>query len=266
MSDDSALPGLQTAYQDGRGDMIPLLKEVLDAHGGLTRWKRFTKISATIRSGGALWEIKGVPQDPSLRQMSASLDKEWSSVFPYGAADKLTDFTPNRVAIVTIDGRLIAERFDPAEHADGKDTNAPWDALDRAYFNGYALWTYLNLPFLLSWPGFDVVAIPSWQENDEEWRGLRATFPPNIASHSKEQDFYFGADGLLRRHDYHVNASGGFAATQYVSNFVEVEGIKLSTTRRAYMRAGNLTPLTDRLMVSIRSERFQALVARRSPR
>ena len=29
----------------------------------------------------------------------------------------------------------------------------------------------------------------------------------NIASHGKEQDFYFGADGLLRRHDYHVNAS-----------------------------------------------------------
>jgi hypothetical protein len=76
-------------------------------------------------------------------------------------------------------------------------------------------------------------------------------FPPNISSHSKEQDFYFGTDGLLRRHDYHVNASGGFAATQYVSNFIEVEGIKLSTTRRAYMRAGNLKPLTDRLMVSI---------------
>jgi hypothetical protein len=109
--------------------MIPLLKEVLDAHGGLIRWKQFTKISATIRSGGDLWEMKGVPQDPSPRQMSASLDKEWSSVFPYGAPDKLTDFTANRVAIVTVDGRLVAERFDPAEHAEGKDTNAPWDAL-----------------------------------------------------------------------------------------------------------------------------------------
>jgi hypothetical protein len=251
MSIDFALPGLQTAYQDRSEDMTPLLKEVLDAHGGLTQWNKFTKISATIRSGGDLWEMKGVPQDPSPRQMSASLDKEWSSVFPYGAPDKLTDFTANRVAILTVDGSLVAERFDPAEHAEGKDTSAPWDALDRAYFNGYALWTYLNVPFLLAWTGFDVVEIPSWQEDDEEWRGLRATFPPDIASHSKEQDFYFGAGGLLRRHDYHVNASGGFAATQYVSHFVEVEGIKLPTTRRAYMRAGNLTPLTDRLMVSI---------------
>src|SRR5580700_1569497 len=131
MSNDSALPSLQTAYQDGSEDMTPLLKEVLDAHGGLTEWKRFTKISATIRSGGNLWEMKGVPQDPSPRQMSASLDKEWSSVFPYGAPDKLTDFTPNRVAIVTVHGALVAERFDPAEHAEGKRTDAPWDALDR---------------------------------------------------------------------------------------------------------------------------------------
>jgi hypothetical protein len=144
MNNDYALPGLQTAYKDGSEDTNALLNAVLDAHGGLTQWKRFTTISATIRSGGDLWEMKGVPQDPSPRQMSASLDKEWSSVFPYGAPDKLTDFTPNRVAIVTVDGRLVAERFDPSEHAEGKDTNAPWDALDRAYFKGYALWTYFE--------------------------------------------------------------------------------------------------------------------------
>jgi hypothetical protein len=34
--------------------------------------------------------------------------------------------------------------------------------------------------------------------------GLRATFPPEMASHSTVQDFYFGEDHLLRRHDYHV--------------------------------------------------------------
>ena len=82
MKSDYALPGLRTAYQDGSEGTTALLNEVLDAHGGLTQWKQFTKISATIRSGGDLWEMKGVPQDPSPRQMSASLDKEWSSVFP----------------------------------------------------------------------------------------------------------------------------------------------------------------------------------------
>jgi len=108
--------------------------------------------------------------------------------------------------IETLDGVVVAERLNPAKHAEGKDMNAPWDALDRAYFNGYALWTYLNTPFLLAMPGFAVAEIASWTEGSEQWRGLRATFPREIASHSTEQDFYFGEDGLLRRHDYHVNA------------------------------------------------------------
>jgi hypothetical protein len=69
--------------------------------------------------------------------MSVAPDREWSSVFPYGAPDKLTDFTPKRIAIVTTDGKVVAERLDPPEHAEGGDTNAPWDAWDRAYFNGH---------------------------------------------------------------------------------------------------------------------------------
>jgi hypothetical protein len=44
--------------------------------------------------------------------------------------------------------------------------------------------------------------ISPWQEGDEVWHGLRAMFPNGIASQSKEQDFYFGDDFLLRRHDY----------------------------------------------------------------
>ena len=53
------------------------------------------------------------------------------------------------------------------------------------------------------------------------------------------------------RHDYHVEASGGFAAAQYVSAPVTVEGITLPTKRRAYMRDKDLLPFHDPLMVSI---------------
>jgi hypothetical protein len=66
-------------------------------------------------------------------------------------------------------------------------------------------------------------------EGDELWRGLRLTYPQNIASHGKKQV-------LLRRHDYHVEASGGFAAAQYVFDPVTIQGITLPTKRRAYMR------------------------------
>jgi hypothetical protein len=99
--------------------------------------------------------------------------------------------------------------------------------------------------------GFDVTEISPWQEGGELWRGLRARFPDHIASHSKEQDFYFGDDLLLRRHDYHVDVAGGFPAAQYVHGIVEVHGLRVPTKRRAYVRGPDLQAIRALLMVSI---------------
>jgi hypothetical protein len=38
--------------------MNSLLEEVLAAHGGIDRWKRYGKVSATIVSGGDLFDAK----------------------------------------------------------------------------------------------------------------------------------------------------------------------------------------------------------------
>jgi hypothetical protein len=228
-----------------------LLEQVLQAHGGLDRWNSFEKVQATIITGGQLFGMKGTPQDSTPRRMTVATKREWASVTPYGADDQRTDFTPNRIAIEKIDGPVVKQRQDPAEHAEGKPVDAPWDPLDRAYFNGYALWTYLTTPFHFAMPNFKVDEIAPWHEGDESWRGLRVTYPREIATHSRQQDFYFGSDCLLRRHDYHVEASGGFAAAQYVFEPVTVQGITLPTKRRAYMREQSLLPIRDRLMVSI---------------
>ena len=112
--------------------------------------------------------------------------------------------------------------------------------LHRAYFNGYALWTCLTTPFLLAMEGFEVREIEPWRESAEVWRGLRATFPAAIASHSTEQDFYFGPDMLIRRHDYSGEIAGNFQAAQYISDPVSIDGIKIPTRRRAYLRDENL--------------------------
>jgi uncharacterized membrane protein len=96
----------------------------------------------------------------------------------------------------------VLRRVNPRAAFAGHTLNTPWDLLHRAYFNGYARWTYLTTPFLMAMPGFEVAEIAPWQEGAEHWRGLRARFPDAIASHSREQGFYFGDDFLLRRHDY----------------------------------------------------------------
>jgi hypothetical protein len=228
-----------------------LFQKALTAHGGIERWNRFEKVQATIITRGQLFEKKGTPQDPTPRHMTVATKREWASVTPYGAVDQRTDFTAARIAIEKMDGTVVKERLHPSEHAEGKAVDAPWDVLDRAYFNGYALWTYLTTPFHFVMHGFSVEEIDPWREGDELWLGLRVTYPPDIASHSRNQDFYFGSDFLLRRHDYHVEASGGFAAAQYVFDPVTVQGITLPTKRRAYMRDDRLMPIHDLLMVSI---------------
>jgi hypothetical protein len=103
--------------------------------------------------------------------------------------------------------------------------------LHRAYFNGYALWTYLTTPFLLTMDGVQVMEGEPWTEGRETWRVLHARFPGSIATHSALQDFFFGDDLLLRRHDYNVDVAGGFAGAQLVYDYIkaEADGIRLPT-------------------------------------
>ena len=232
-------------------DMNELTDLVIAAHGGLDRWRELSTGRASIVTGGELWGMKGLVQDSAPREMTVSLHEQRASVQPFGAPDQRTDFTRDRIAIEKVDGRVVAERLDPRDSFAGHELETPWDALHRAYFNGYAMWTYLTTPFLLAMPGFSVTEIEPIEESHEEWRGLRAIFPTGIASHSPVQDFYFGEDHLLRRHDYHVDVAGGFAAAQYVFDIVEADGIRLPSKRRAYRRDADGRALLDELMVSI---------------
>jgi hypothetical protein len=134
---------------------------------------------------------------------------------------------------------------------DGHEFATPWDPLQRAYFNGYALWSYLTTPFLLTLEGVSVHEIAPVAEDGHTWRGLQAEFPPDIATHSSLQEFYFGDDYLLRRHDYRVEVAGGFPAVQYVDDIVLADGIKLPSKRRAYRADGDGNAIIDQLMVAI---------------
>ena len=231
--------------------MNDLLKKVLDAHGGLERWNRFTTLNATIVTGGELWAMKGVVQDTMPREMTVSLHQQSASVTPFGNPHWRTAFRADYIAIETTDGEIVRERSNPRESFAGHDMDTPWDPLHRAYFSGYAMWTYLTTPFFMAMAGFNVTEIAPWQEGPEAWRGLRVEFPEHIASHSRFQDFYFGDDGLLRRHDYHVDVAGGFAAAQYVGEYVEAQGFRFPSRRRAYLRGEDLQPVRERVMVSI---------------
>lgn len=231
--------------------MNDLLASIIDAHGGMDRWNGYAKVDATIVSGGGFFPLKGMLQGSDPRRMTVWLHEERSSVLPYGAPDQRTMFTPERIAIEKLDGTLVAERQAPKDSFAGHQMHTPWDPLHRAYFNGEALWTYLTTPFLLAMDGVRVEETESWREGSERWRVLRAYFPASIETHSLVQDFFFGEDLMLRRHDYHVNIAGGFAAAQLTSDYAVANGIRLPTKRRAYTRGPDRRPILEMLMVSI---------------
>ena len=80
---------------------------------------------------------------------------------------------------------------------------------------------------------------------------LRVRFPANVPSHSTEQEFYFGEDYLLRRHDYRVEVAGSFSAAHYLYDWADFAGLRYPTRRRVYVWGEVGMPITDKTVVSI---------------
>lgn len=131
-----------------------LLAEVLEAHGGLDRWRGFKGMSSTIVTGGRLWGLKGIDMDPSPRITTTDFHRQWTTVAPFGDPDWTMTWVPDRVVIEDKAGQVIAERDNPRQAFAGHGYDTPWDPLHLAYFNGYAMWTYHALPFVLAEPGY----------------------------------------------------------------------------------------------------------------
>jgi hypothetical protein len=231
--------------------METLVKTILDAHGGLERWSRFKSLSARLVQGGALWTLKGKAGVLDETTVTVDLKGEHASHHPFGDASRKSSFTPGRVALLSAEGAVLEELTEPRASFAGHTLETPWTDLQLAYFAGCAMWTYLNMPFLLTWPGVESKEIDPWTENGETWRRLAVTFPANIATHSTHQTLYVGDDGLLRRHDYDVEITGGTQGAHYISEYVEVEGLKFPTKRRIFPRTPDGQSLPEPLVVSI---------------
>jgi hypothetical protein len=234
-----------------------LLATVLDAHGGTERWRRFDRVAANVFSGGFLWAMKGIDLDSTPRRMTSDFTRQWTRTEPFGDPGWHMTYQPDRVAIQTAAGDIIAEQLAPRDTFEGHTWETPWTPLQLAYFNGYAMWTYYNLPFLLGEPGVETTEIPSIDLDGRTLRGMRADFSTGIHTHCPTQQLYFDDEGLLRRHDYQVDVAGGTPAAHFVSDYVEVQGLRLPTRRQVFVRNGDGTLATDRVLVSIDLSDFE---------
>jgi len=228
-----------------------LAKLVIEAHGGLERWNRYTRLSAHLIQGGVLWAAKGKAGVLDDVTVTVDLRQQKVSHWPFGSADRRSRFEPQRVALENAKGEVLEELMQPRSSFQGHTLETPWTDLQLAYFAGCAMWTYLNTPFLLARPGVESEEVEPWQEAGETWRRLKVRFPPDIATHSTEQTLYFDQHGLLKRHDYDVEISGGTAGAHYVSDLRAFSGIVFPTKRRIFPRQPNGHSAPEPLVVSI---------------
>jgi len=231
--------------------MTQLKDFVIKAHGGLDRWRQFNQLSADLIQGGVLWPVKGHPDTLVRTAVTVGLKEEWASHAPFGAGNRRSRFTPDRVAIEGGDGIVLEELSQPRASFAGHSLQTPWSELQLAYFAGCAMWTYLNMPFLLAWPGVESEELEPWPTDSGDWRRLAVRFPAGIATHSTVQTLYFDGDGLLKRHDYDVEISGNTPGAHIIEGYTEVSGIKFPTKRRIYARQPDGSFSTDPLVVSI---------------
>jgi len=234
--------------------MHKLAMQAMDAHGGLERWNRFTTLSAHLIDGGVLWAAKGKAGVLADVTVTIDLREEKASHWPFGSPGRRSRFEPQRVAIEDTDGQVLEELLQPRDSFHGHLDH--WSDLQVAYFAGYAMWTYLNVPFLLARPGVESEEVEPWQESGETWRRLRVRFPPSIATHSAEQTLYFDRQGLLRRQDYNVEVDGTSGAAHYVSDHKEFSGISFPTKRRVFRRQPDGRPAPEPLIISIDLDRI----------
>lgn len=231
--------------------MSTLIDEIVDAYGGLARWNSVQIITAHKRFGGAIWDLKQVPGIVDDGEITVWIQQQHTSLHPFTAPDRKSDYTPQRVAIESLDGAVAQEIADPRSSFTGHTLQTPWTTLQLAYFTGYAMWTYLAEPLNLTLPGVTVTEGSMWEEDGQNWRRLYVDYPADIATHSPQQVLYVDDDGLIRRRDYHVDVAGRSPAAHYVSEFQNIDGIIIPAKRMIYVRDDAGHPIPDQLVVSI---------------
>jgi hypothetical protein len=183
------------------------------------------------------------------------LAKQHAVFHGFPQEDQQAVFDRGDVRIETRDGELINARRNARAAFAGPGAfrrNFRWDALDAAYFAGYAWWNYLSTPLVLTRAGVTISEGDTWAEAGERWRRLEVSFPSDIHTHSQRQTFYVDAAGLIRRHDYLARPIGRWArAAHYCDDHRHFAGLLFPTHRRVRPRGPGGRSLPNPILVAL---------------
>ena len=128
----------------------------------------------------------------------------------------------------TTSGQVLAERAEPARRPSSGRRNLWWDDLDLLYFGAYALWGYLNAPFVFRAPRLTRSRRPSpGARTARPGAGCGSASPTTCPRTHASSATTSASDGLLRRNDYTAEVFGGWAkATHYCWDHRDFDGAR----------------------------------------
>src|SRR5262249_1838406 len=107
-------PPANGAAAHGQGArMKNLLSRALEAHGGLSRWRKIEAFQLKVSIGGGLWRLKGLPD--GLRDVTLLIQahRPIVRITPFGGEARTGHFAPDRVWVEDADGGVVEERATP---------------------------------------------------------------------------------------------------------------------------------------------------------
>jgi len=227
--------------------MTEALGRIFDAHGGLDYWRSLSSIDMELSAWGFLFTAKRITPQRHAR-LTISTREPHVVLHDYPSHGQSAVLQGGwRVEIRNDDGSVVEGRDNPRQ-AFHSGRLFRWDAIDFAYFCGYAMWNYMNLPFLLAHPGVTVTQ-SDWQTTGTR---LQVSYPDTIPTHSATQELYFDESGRLSRHDYTAEVVGSWAkAAHLCRDYRQFGGLWVPTTRRVYPRGPVNRPLPMPTLVAV---------------
>lgn len=223
--------------------MDTLLSKILEAHGGLDRWKKLSTLTARITYDGPFWEFKGHADFVGDDVVEAALQKEHSEHRQQSTGRTVVfDREADRVTVTGHDGQVLVDLHEPRSTFDGFTPESKWDLGQIAYFRSYATWHYLVEPYVFTWDGVEAHETQPWNENGETWRVLSVTYPSAIHTHNATQLYYYDDNFLLRRLDYQPDVNGSTPVAHYIRAHKIIDGIPVATKRHIHTRNEDGTP------------------------
>ena len=233
-------------------DMRKIVEQIIDAHGGASRWQELASVEAVISVEGFLFRAKRRPTLNHIR-VRASTREPHFVFYDYPVLGQNSEFLGNEEVRITAAGnQVLANRLNPRTAFKGFRRQLYWDELDFTYFGGYATWNYLVTPFLFLSDIFLFEKLETSSADSEYPLCLKVNFPQDLPTHCKTQIFYFDGDYLLRRLDYTAEVVSRWARAAHIcDNYQDFDGLKIPTRRRVLPLFFGSKPLSAPVIVAI---------------